>query len=159
VQNFKCLFDVDVEFKPFTVLIGLNDSGKTSLLDAICALSRLVEGGNLAQLFADLGGIQELVSKKDTKRDVSWEVKGQSGDHKFHYHIRLSVPGLSIKAETLTINGQEGFSLQQRPSGHVPAQVLFGNQVLRLAGRADQMVAIQPGTTGFRAARIHASGL
>ena len=31
VENFKCLRDVAVELEPFTVLIGPNDSGKTSL--------------------------------------------------------------------------------------------------------------------------------
>jgi predicted ATPase len=35
VQNFKCLRDVEVELGPFNVLIGPNDSGKTTLLQAI----------------------------------------------------------------------------------------------------------------------------
>lgn len=40
VQNFKCLRDVDVAFDPFTVLIGPNDSGKSSILDALRILGR-----------------------------------------------------------------------------------------------------------------------
>ncbi len=35
IQNFKCLRDVEVELGPFNVLIGPNDSGKTSFLEAI----------------------------------------------------------------------------------------------------------------------------
>jgi predicted ATPase len=35
IQNFKCLRDVTVELGPFNVLIGPNDSGKSSLLQAI----------------------------------------------------------------------------------------------------------------------------
>lgn len=35
VQNYKCLRDVTVDFAPFTVLIGPNDSGKSSVLQAI----------------------------------------------------------------------------------------------------------------------------
>jgi len=42
VQNFKCLRDVEVAFGPFTVLIGLNDSGKSSILDALRLLGRTV---------------------------------------------------------------------------------------------------------------------
>jgi AAA domain, putative AbiEii toxin, Type IV TA system/AAA ATPase domain len=42
VKNFKCLRDVSVELKPFTVLIGKNDTGKTSLLEAVEALGGLV---------------------------------------------------------------------------------------------------------------------
>lgn len=41
VQNFKCLRDVDVELSPFTVLIGPNDSGKSSFLAALQLLGKL----------------------------------------------------------------------------------------------------------------------
>ena len=41
VQNFKCLRDVDVELFPFTVLIGPNDSGKSSFLAALQLLGKL----------------------------------------------------------------------------------------------------------------------
>jgi predicted ATPase len=43
VQNFKCLRDVSVDLEPFTVLIGKNDTGKTSFLEAVEALSGLVQ--------------------------------------------------------------------------------------------------------------------
>jgi predicted ATPase len=42
VKNFKCLRDVSVELGPFTVLIGKNDTGKTSLLEALEVLAGLV---------------------------------------------------------------------------------------------------------------------
>jgi len=32
IQNFKCLRDTAISFEPLTVLIGPNDSGKTSIL-------------------------------------------------------------------------------------------------------------------------------
>ncbi len=35
IENFKCLLKVNVELGPLTVLIGPNDSGKTSLLQVI----------------------------------------------------------------------------------------------------------------------------
>ena len=44
VQNYKCLADVDIPLTPFHVIIGENDSGKTSLLEAIGKLYR--EAGN-----------------------------------------------------------------------------------------------------------------
>ena len=34
-KNFKCLQDVSVDFEPLTILIGFNDSGKSSFLQAI----------------------------------------------------------------------------------------------------------------------------
>ena len=40
VQNYKALRDVNLELTPFHVLIGPNDSGKTSLMHAMMSLSR-----------------------------------------------------------------------------------------------------------------------
>jgi predicted ATPase len=42
IQNFKCLRDVSVDLEPFTVLIGKNDTGKTSFLQAVEVLADLV---------------------------------------------------------------------------------------------------------------------
>ena len=38
VKNYKCLGDIDIPLTPLHVLIGQNDSGKTSLLEAVVAL-------------------------------------------------------------------------------------------------------------------------
>lgn len=35
IKGFKCLRDVSVELGPFNVLIGPNDSGKSSFLQAL----------------------------------------------------------------------------------------------------------------------------
>ena len=43
VKNFKALRDIEVEFTPIHVLIGPNDSGKTSILDVLAALCRSVD--------------------------------------------------------------------------------------------------------------------
>ena len=34
VKNYKCLGDIDIPLTPIHVLIGQNDAGKTSLLEA-----------------------------------------------------------------------------------------------------------------------------
>ena len=44
VQNYKALRDVTLELTPLHVLIGPNDSGKTSLLEALRAYSRVTSG-------------------------------------------------------------------------------------------------------------------
>lgn len=43
VKNFKALRDIEVELTPIHVLIGPNDSGKTSILDVLAALCRSVD--------------------------------------------------------------------------------------------------------------------
>jgi predicted ATPase len=43
IKNYKCLADVGLPLTPIHVIIGQNDSGKTSLLEAIYALFRSTE--------------------------------------------------------------------------------------------------------------------
>jgi predicted ATPase len=43
VKNFKALRDVEIKLTPIHVLIGPNDSGKTSILDSLAALCRSVD--------------------------------------------------------------------------------------------------------------------
>src|SRR5436190_17976472 len=40
VKNYKCLKEVDIPLTPIHVIIGQNDAGKTSLLEAMLALFR-----------------------------------------------------------------------------------------------------------------------
>ena len=48
VRNYKCLKDVDIPLTPIHVLIGQNDSGKTSLLEAMYALFKVDESPDAA---------------------------------------------------------------------------------------------------------------
>ena len=50
IRNFRCLLSVDVELDKLTVLIGQNNSGKTSFLNA---------------LFAAIGAGQRIISNDD----------------------------------------------------------------------------------------------
>jgi len=60
VKNFKALRDVEIKLTPIHVLIGPNDSGKTSILEALAALCRSVDH-NLAHAFLGSWKGAELV--------------------------------------------------------------------------------------------------
>jgi predicted ATPase len=60
VKNFKALRDVEVNLTPIHVLIGPNDSGKTSILDALAAICRSVDH-DLSKAFLGSWGGSELV--------------------------------------------------------------------------------------------------
>ncbi len=45
IKGFRCLKDTGLEFAPLTVLIGPNDSGKSSILDSLFVLSRIALDG------------------------------------------------------------------------------------------------------------------
>src|SRR5437667_7866506 len=44
IQNFKCLRDVSIDLERFTVFVGANGSGKTSVLEAIHNAVRAATG-------------------------------------------------------------------------------------------------------------------
>lgn len=73
VKNFKALRDIEVEFTPIHVLIGPNDSGKTSILDVIAALCRSVDHP-LAHAFLGSWKGTELVWNGHPDLPVSIEV-------------------------------------------------------------------------------------
>ncbi len=60
VKNFKALRDIEIDLTPIHVLIGPNDSGKTSILDVLAALCRSVDH-NLDQAFLGSWKDAELV--------------------------------------------------------------------------------------------------
>jgi len=72
VKNFKALRDVEIELTPIHVLIGPNDSGKTSILDALAALCRSVDHP-LDQTFLGSWKGSELVWADDPGIPVSIE--------------------------------------------------------------------------------------
>ncbi len=97
IQNFKCLLGVEVQLGPFTVLIGPNDSGKTSFLDAIRLLGKTVEhplpevfGSNRKAGWSD--PLSSLVWRRETDRSVKWCVAGES-DRTFTYDLQLPASG------------------------------------------------------------------
>ena len=52
IQNFKSLRDVSVELERFTVFVGANGSGKTSVLEAIDNAVLAASGGDPKEVFA-----------------------------------------------------------------------------------------------------------
>lgn len=44
IDNYKCLVNFDLRFQDLTLLLGQNGAGKTSVLDVVYALRRLLEG-------------------------------------------------------------------------------------------------------------------
>jgi predicted ATPase len=94
IQNFKCLQHTEVELGPFNVLIGTNDSGKTSFLQAVGLLAN-DQFGNLAP----------VVWERKTNRSIVLEAWGVSGQD---YHDRLQIsPADGAITESVTIGKEE----------------------------------------------------
>jgi predicted ATPase len=92
VQNFKCLADVTVDLGPFTVFIGPNDSGKTSLLDAIHMLGRTTRESP-RKMFQESDSAENLVWYHQTDRVMGWHVSGRIWENDFHYSLGIPANG------------------------------------------------------------------
>jgi predicted ATPase len=93
IKNFKCLQDTEVTLGPFNVLIGPNDSGKTSFLQAIELLA--------APQFGDM---RSLVWHKENDREIAFEVSGPAVNP-FHYRLALA-PATGMGVESLSLGNQ-----------------------------------------------------
>ncbi|AKT36267.1 AAA family ATPase [Chondromyces crocatus] len=107
VRNFRCLQDVTTTLSPFTVLIGSNDSGKSSLLDAIYTLGRtareplpeslVTEGSHGPTPF------EELVWQRNVARSMVWRVQGDSRGKRFAYELAVRA-GPYVRFEKLPLH-------------------------------------------------------
>lgn len=78
VNNYKCLVDVRLPLTPIHVIIGQNDSGKTSLLEAMLALSRST-GKPLNQAFPGEWYQRELVYAGAETPNIQFEAQFAAG--------------------------------------------------------------------------------
>lgn len=82
VENYKCLRDVSVPLTPIHVLIGQNDAGKSSLMEAMYAFSRST-AYPLAEAFSGHWLGDDLVFEGSTTRNVTlegtWDSFGEYG--------------------------------------------------------------------------------
>ena len=86
IQNYKALRDVTLNLTPMHVLIGPNDSGKTSILEALVSLCRSVDH-RLREAFVGSWQGAELVWKGDIDQIVAFEARGNVGEKNWKYRI------------------------------------------------------------------------
>jgi len=123
VRGFKSLIDVSVEFPRMAVLFGPNAAGKSNLLDAIQALSRIGTQRTLADALGDpirghaieafsfpSGGLADLLSA--TSAQFSLEAGLTREKNAFRYRVDVEIsPGagtLFVANEYLSALGKDG---------------------------------------------------
>lgn len=70
LRNFKCFSDQSLQFKPLTLLTGLNGTGKSSVLQALLLLRQSYQQGLLAEKGLALNGDLAHIG---TARDALFE--------------------------------------------------------------------------------------
>lgn len=93
VENYKALRDVTVELTRLHVLIGMNDTGKSSILEALQAMCRSVELP-LEEAFGGRWEADALVSRNSTDSVVTLEADvalrvPEAATHSLRYRVRV----------------------------------------------------------------------
>ncbi len=81
MRNFKCLRDISIDLEPFTMFVGANGSGKSSILQALDLLCRAFRGQQV-QLDA------EFLSNRSHGTTEEVELSCRSGKDHFRYRTR-----------------------------------------------------------------------
>ena len=114
VKRYKCLSDIDILLTPIHVLIGENDAGKTSLLEAMAALCASSEKP-LAQCFPTPWDGRELVLHGAAEPSVElggvWQTDTQDSSPYFRYGFSVSFPtdgmNCGVSGEWVDLPGKE----------------------------------------------------
>jgi len=125
IENFKALRDVSIDLTPLHVLIGPNNSGKTSILEALNALCRSVDFP-LTQAFPGHWKGRELVHRgSGTDVTLSANIREDDGKESFHYSLACrfaAEPSREVRvAAELFTEGSDKVSFSHE--GHHQSQV------------------------------------
>jgi predicted ATPase len=116
IKNFKCLLDVDVPLGAFNILIGPNDSGKSSFLEAIRLLGQTARQP-FVQVFTDPLSLENLVWRREQNREVVWKVEGTTPRHPFTYRLALAPGDQYPRVEELLVGEERYLLVDRQPDG------------------------------------------
>jgi len=141
IHGFKSLANVSIEFPRLAVLFGPNAAGKSNLLDAVQALSRIGTLRTLSDALAEpirgypieafsfpAGGMPELLGASRTSFDLEADLT--AGKDCYRYRIEVAIePGsgrLTVADEYLAQLGAKG-----EPKGKPPIERVGANLHIR----------------------------
>jgi predicted ATPase len=111
IRGFRRLENVDLQVRPFMVLIGANGVGKTSVLDAFSLLSASASG-KLNSGLSQFGGIASVLTR-DRSQELSLLVDMEVPAHRpleYELHVAPQGTGYIISKEVLS-QARDGYPL------------------------------------------------
>lgn len=152
VSGFKSLADVTVEFPRLSVLFGPNSAGKSNLLHAIQALSRIatertltdaLDGRTLRgyafELFAlPQGGVSKLLESSEapfsTEADLTVHQGGNGRETRYRYGVGV---GIGYRSGALANQSEylSALSIDGEPKGRPAIEVTDGHLSVRRQSR------------------------
>jgi predicted ATPase len=157
VKNYKCLADVSLPLTPLHVLIGQNDAGKTSLLEAMLAFYRSSRMP-LAQAFPGKWEGRELVFHGSSNAQIGFSAEwtqsraeeGDTGAARYGFTVQFSQAGRDCRCvqESAECDGTGEHVVRTNDSctrlqRHATAAVSDENMQQQLAPITQQMGSVQ----------------
>jgi len=96
IRNFRSFKDITVKLKPFNVLIGPNDSGKSNFLDAFRVISDMMLSRLDNVFFVPFQSFNALVFQGAQNKTISFDVEGKTRTadrqepFEFEYSVEIS---------------------------------------------------------------------
>lgn len=107
ITGFRRLQNVEIEMRPFMVLIGSNGVGKSSILDAVALLSASANG-MLNKTLNNLGGLAEVATLGQSKK-ISIEAEIDCPGYKaLHYQLEVAAQGQGYGISSEMLSQQQG---------------------------------------------------
>ena len=103
IEGYRRLYNVQVEMRPLTVMIGANGVGKTSLLEIFLLLAASARM-QLESKISELSGLSEIMTR-DTADSIAFSLSmSVSNGEPLNYYLKLVPKGqfYEIAVETLT---------------------------------------------------------
>lgn len=102
IHGFRRLFDVEVEMRPLTVMVGANGAGKTSFLDVFSLLAASASG-RLDDKLAEFGGLSDLLTR-DRSQSLEFSLQMSTAQEPLEYYLKFALrgQGYEIRSEMLT---------------------------------------------------------
>jgi len=113
VDNLKSLIDFSLPLAPFTCLIGLNGSGKSTVLQAVDFISRLFKGQVSRWLEQRQWKPGDLNSRLINKSNIALAVELSTVEGVFSWQGSFNRSSLRCTREKVKLNGKLVFSVEE----------------------------------------------
>lgn len=111
IDNFKALNDFEIEFNKFTILIGANASGKSTILNAVIFLKYCCSSSVMQFLESRKIKISDLCSKFSSKRTMTFKAyfdfEGQEVIWSIMFRINKTAETIRLHSEYVTVNNNQ----------------------------------------------------
>lgn len=118
IDNFKAIEHLELDLRPFQVFVGPNDSGKSTILQALDLLGRSTVTGisGSPSLFEER--FERYLPHGDVARTLKLEVHGTCADGDYSYRIHWTAkPSPRIELEQLVVANESKFANRGEETG------------------------------------------